>query len=208
VNHQCVVDASDKVVPLLHLAGSLESVDFNFLSLLGGQTIVDSWKKRLNHYLQKDRTEGLIGFIQHVPENVEPLGTNLFSTKSGINFTVLSSPPALAASPWVGVFDADIDLFVCFPSCIIVVACLAYWQVRSAFTHHSLPLDETASKYWVSRSRNDQFFEIPCFKNSVFEDQESLSKSTKNDDFFSRGCAPHQGDGNEAKKEKNKKSFW
>ena len=56
-------------------------------------------------------------------------------------------------------------------------------------THHSLPLGETASRYWVSRSRTDLFFfekfvfpRILSFKTKTF-----CQKSTKNHQkFFAR----------------------
>jgi len=59
-------------------------------------------------------------------------------------------------------------------------------------THHSLPLDETASNCWVSQSRNSQFFEISCFQKfcpsrpGIF-----FPKLTKNHQKKSRGCTPH-----------------
>ena len=55
-----------------------------------------------------------------------------------------------------------------------------FW--RYFHTIFCLPLDETASKYWVSRSCNKQFFEIPYFQEFVFSRPRIFfQKSTKND---------------------------
>jgi len=48
-------------------------------------------------------------------------------------------------------------------------------------THRSLPLDETSSNYWVSRSRKDLFFEIPYFEEFCSARPSIVfQKSTKN----------------------------
>jgi len=55
------------------------------------------------------------------------------------------------------------------------------WQYfGGTSTHRSLPLDETASKYWVARSRNEYFCENSCPQEFYFwRLRKCFQKSTK-----------------------------
>jgi hypothetical protein len=66
------------------------------------------------------------------------------------------------------------------------------WQYfGGTTTHHSLPLDKTASKYRSSRSRWGRIFRNSVFPKILsFETKNFFQKSTKNHQILFRGAAP------------------